>query len=100
MPRDELTIAVEDFARALEHLIRTAEKRLQAPPPVPQPPPAMANPDPGRRAWRVDDLSKAIGLSKSTLYSAMGDGRLRSIKVAGRRLIPADAVDEFLNAPR
>lgn len=57
----------------------------------------MTNPDRGRRAWRVDDLSKAIGLSKSTLYKAMSDGRLRSIKVAGRRLIPADAVEEFLS---
>jgi excisionase family DNA binding protein len=97
MPRDELTIAVEDFASALERLIRTVEKRVQPPPPVLQPPPATVNPDPARRAWRVKDLSKAIGLSKSTLYSAMNDGRLRSIKVAGRRLVPADAVDEFLN---
>ena len=97
MPRDDLTLAIEDLARALERLIRTAEKRGQPPSPVPQPPPAMANPDPGRRAWRVADLSKAIGLSKSTLYAAMGDGRLRSIKIAGRRLIPADAVDQFLN---
>ena len=98
MPRDELTVAVEDFARALERLIRTAERRVEPPPPVPQPPPAPATPDPDRRAWRVGDLSKAIGLSKPTLYRAMNDGRLRSTKVAGARLIPADAVDDFLRS--
>jgi excisionase family DNA binding protein len=43
-------------------------------------------------AYRIDDAVKASGLSRSTLYDLISEGRLRSVKVAGRRLIPADAL--------
>ncbi len=35
------------------------------------------------------------GVGRTLIYSMLGDGRLRSIKVGRRRLIPADALQEL-----
>jgi excisionase family DNA binding protein len=48
------------------------------------------------RAYRVQDFCKAYGLSRSTTYSLIAQGKLRSVLVAGRRLIPADAAEALL----
>jgi excisionase family DNA binding protein len=55
-----------------------------------QPPPERP------RAYRIADFCRAYGLSRSTVYKLMADGRLMTIKVAGRRLIPADAAEALL----
>lgn len=49
-----------------------------------------------RRAYRVQDFCKAFGLSRSTVYLLMAEGKLRSVRVAGRRLIPADAAEALI----
>jgi excisionase family DNA binding protein len=49
-------------------------------------------------ALRVDDAAKAIGLSRSSIYMLIGEGSLRSVRVAGRRLIPTDALRDLLRA--
>ena len=36
------------------------------------------------------------GLSRSTLYELIKNGRLRAVKVAGRRLIPREALEALL----
>jgi excisionase family DNA binding protein len=52
------------------------------------------NPQP--RAYRVLDFCKAFGVSRSTVYNLINDGKLHSVRVAGRRLIPADAAETLL----
>ena len=47
-------------------------------------------------AYRVNDADKVVGLSRSSLYVLIGKGKLRSVPVAGRRLIPADALRDLL----
>ena len=47
-------------------------------------------------AYRVNDAAKVAGLSRSSLYLLIGEGKLRSVLVAGRRLIPADALRDLL----
>jgi excisionase family DNA binding protein len=47
-------------------------------------------------AYRVNDAAKVTGLSRSSLYNLIAEKKLRSIVVAGRRLIPADALRELL----
>jgi excisionase family DNA binding protein len=47
-------------------------------------------------AYRVNDAAKVAGLSRSSLYELIGEGKLRSVLVAGRRLIPADALRDLL----
>lgn len=48
------------------------------------------------RAYRVQDFCKYYGLSRSTVYLLMAKGKLRSVRVAGRRLIPADAAEALI----
>ena len=45
---------------------------------------------------RLDEAEAASGLSRSTLYELIKSGRLRAVKVAGRRLIPRDALEALL----
>jgi excisionase family DNA binding protein len=47
-------------------------------------------------AYRVNDAARVSGLSRSSIYELIGEGKLRSIMVAGRRLIPTDALRELL----
>jgi excisionase family DNA binding protein len=49
-------------------------------------------------AYRVNDAAKVAGLSRSSLYNLIGEGKLRSVVVAGRRLIPAEALRRLLGA--
>jgi excisionase family DNA binding protein len=44
----------------------------------------------------VQDFCKAFGLSRSTVYNLIAQGKLRSVLVARRRLIPADAAEDLL----
>jgi excisionase family DNA binding protein len=47
-------------------------------------------------AYRVNDAAKVSGLSRSTIYNLIAEKKLRSTMVAGRRLIPADALRQLL----
>ena len=47
-------------------------------------------------AYRINDAAKVAGFSRSSLYALIGEGKLRSVRVAGRRLIPADALRDLL----
>jgi hypothetical protein len=48
-------------------------------------------------AYRVLDAVAVSGLSRANLYRRLKSGELRSVFVAGRRLIPAAALREFLS---
>ena len=49
-----------------------------------------------RRAFRVNDAAATYGISRSTIYILMKEGRLATVKIAGRRLIPRDALEILL----
>jgi excisionase family DNA binding protein len=49
-------------------------------------------------AYRVNDAARVSGLSRSTINKLISAGKLRSIMVAGRRLIPTDALRALLSA--
>lgn len=51
-------------------------------------------------ALTMESCSKASGLSKSHLYAQMRVGALKSVKVAGRRLILRDDLEQFLRERR
>jgi excisionase family DNA binding protein len=44
------------------------------------------------------ETEKASNLSRATLYRALKDGRLKSIKIGARRLVRPEALEAFLNA--
>lgn len=51
---------------------------------------------PERHALRVHEFCRAFGICKATFYNYKRDGLIRTVRIAGVRLVPADAVAEFL----
>ena len=49
-----------------------------------------------RRAYQVNEAAAAYRLSRWTLYKLMVIGKLRTVKIGGRRLIPVDAIEALL----
>lgn len=49
-----------------------------------------------RRAYQLNEVVAAYRLSRSTIYKLMGAGKLRTVKVGGRRLIPVDAIEALI----
>jgi excisionase family DNA binding protein len=50
-----------------------------------------------RRAYSFAEVSGLTGFAISTLYKMMHAGRLRTLKIAGRRLVTSEALDAFLD---
>jgi excisionase family DNA binding protein len=46
-------------------------------------------------ALRIPEADHVYGLSRSTLYKLISDGKLRSVKAAGRRLILREDLESF-----
>lgn len=54
------------------------------------------------KLYRPEEAAQALGLSRSTVYELLADGRLASVKVGRSRRIPRAALDRFvaeLSAP-
>jgi hypothetical protein len=41
-------------------------------------------------AYRINDFCQAMGIGKSAFYILVKAGKIKTIVIAGRRLIPAD----------
>ena len=48
-----------------------------------------------RRALRINDAAAAYGVGRSTIYKLMQEGKLATVKVAGRRLVHATIWKRF-----
>ena len=46
----------------------------------------------------VDQAAEALGMARSTLYRELGAGRLPSVKIGRRRLVPASAIAERISS--
>ena len=49
-----------------------------------------------RRAYRVNEVTQALGLGRTTVYKLINRGDLRRIKVGATTLIAADSVEALL----
>ena len=47
-------------------------------------------------AYGVNDAATLLGVSRWTLYELLRRGEIRSFKVAGRRLVSADAIADCI----
>lgn len=54
------------------------------------------DPDAPERLLSVTEAARALGIGRSLLYAQMADGRIRSVKVGGRRLVPSGALREVV----
>ena len=46
---------------------------------------------------RIDDFSAMTGIGRSKLYEMIADGKLKSVLIAGRRLIPSTEAQRLLD---
>ena len=46
--------------------------------------------------YRVSDVVEVLNLSRTVVFDLLRSGRLRSVKEGRSRLVPADAVREYL----
>jgi excisionase family DNA binding protein len=49
-------------------------------------------------SYTIKTAASVVGLSERTLATLISDGRLASVRVGRRRLIPADALKDLLAA--
>jgi hypothetical protein len=49
-----------------------------------------------RRAYRVDEFCDAYRVSRATVYKLMKAGKLQTVLIAGRRVIPVEAAEALL----
>ena len=49
---------------------------------------------PERKAFSVNEFCRATSLGRTTVYALLKNGSLPSALIGGRRLIPADAIDD------
>lgn len=53
---------------------------------------------PGTRLVPVETAQRALGISHGTIWSLIGRGELRTVRIGRRRLVPVEALDEFVAA--
>jgi excisionase family DNA binding protein len=46
--------------------------------------------------YRVDEAAQALRLSRSLVYELIRSGQLRSVKAGRRRLVPVEALAEYV----
>jgi excisionase family DNA binding protein len=78
---DRLILAVTELVEALREELRTE---------------AEASPRAPDRLLSIDEASAALSLGRSLLYSEIAAGRLRTVKVGRRRLVPAAAITDYI----
>ena len=47
--------------------------------------------------YTIDQFHRVIPLGRSTIYALIKEGKLRTVVIAGRRIIPATEADRLLN---
>jgi excisionase family DNA binding protein len=53
-----------------------------------------------RRTFTMGEVAALLGMSVATLYAERARGRLRTIRLAGRRLITREALDAYVATAR
>ena len=76
---DRLMAALTELVAALRDEIATEHR------------PTERQPD---RLLSIEQAARALGIGRTALYSEIGAGRLRSVKVGRRRLVPSSAISE------
>jgi DNA binding domain, excisionase family len=51
-----------------------------------------------RRFYSVAEIARMIGTSKMTVYRAIAAGEFPAVKIRGRLIVPARALDEMIEA--
>lgn len=50
-----------------------------------------------RRAYRIVDACRALGVGRSTIYKLAAEGKLRLVRIGGRTVVPASEIERLAN---
>jgi excisionase family DNA binding protein len=50
----------------------------------------------GRKARRVNDACRAIGIGRSTLYKLAADDKIKLVRILGRTLVPESEIERLV----
>jgi excisionase family DNA binding protein len=75
-----------DVETAVRELVDALRSELTPTSPEPQP----------DRLLSIPDAADALGIGRSSLYEEIASGRLRTLKVGRRRLVPSGAVRDYI----
>ena len=50
-----------------------------------------------KRAYRVNEATETYGVGRTKIYELIKEGKLHTVKVGGRRLIPAESLEALLD---
>jgi excisionase family DNA binding protein len=78
---DRLAHAVSELVEALREELRTE---------------AEVGPRALDRLLSIDEAATTLGIGRTATYGELQAGRLRSVKVGRRRLVPASAVSQYI----
>jgi excisionase family DNA binding protein len=78
---DRLHLAIAELVEALREELRAE---------------AVAIPRTPDRLLDIDTAGAALSLGRSLIYAEIAAGRLRSIKVGRRRLVPSQAIADYI----
>jgi len=53
-----------------------------------------------RRALSIEEAARTCGLSRATLYRLIADGKLTTLKIGARRVVPVGAIDALFERGR
>jgi excisionase family DNA binding protein len=76
---DRLEAAIRDLAAAIRAEV-----------------PSAVEPDAPVALLDVREAARRLGISRTTLYGEIGAGRVRSIKIGRRPIVPADALANYV----
>jgi len=48
------------------------------------------------RLYSIVAASKALGVSRNTVFDLLSSGKLAYVRIGRRRLVPADAIETFI----
>lgn len=51
-----------------------------------------------RRVYTVEEAAEILRIKRTLMYQLLAGGRVRSLKVGARRLVPAEAIEAFIRA--
>lgn len=74
------------LAAAIAELVEALREELRAE--------AESGPRTPDRLYSIPEAAERMGIGRSLVYAEIAAGRLRSVKVGRRRLVPASAIDE------
>lgn len=94
MTHAELDVELLFVLHALQRNSPSVTMHVSASPPVL----ARKEPDMPRKLYRLAEALDVLGIGKTKAYDEMAAGRLRYVQYGSRRLIPEDALDDFVAA--